>query len=104
ASLVLFPLLSGEALALSCLPPTAQGVFAFHDEQPGEYVMAVGMISLTDPLPVFNPKTLQHEPPGPIPATFDGRLARQTGFDRRVSLPVSIERNCFRSEERREGK
>lgn len=84
-----------EALALSCMPPTAESVFSHHQDSSGIYVMAVGRISLAAPLPTFNPQTLQHEPPGLIEAKFKGRLARGTGFDLPITLPISIERNCF---------
>lgn len=86
---------TGEASALSCLPPTVESVFSHHHDSPDRYVMGVGTIAPVDPLPTFNPHTLQHEPPGRFRATFEGRLAGETGFDPSTQLPISVERACF---------
>lgn len=95
AALMLSFVSAGEALALSCMPPTVESVFSYHRDHPGQFVMALGTVKLRDPLPVFNPKTLEHEPPGPLSATFEGWMARETGFDLKARLPILIERKCF---------
>ncbi|WP_173931091.1 hypothetical protein [Chelativorans sp. Marseille-P2723] len=94
-ALILWPLLSSNAFALSCMPPTPENVFNLHRERITEYVMAVGKVTPAGSLRKFNWRTLKHEPLGRFRATFDGYAARRSGFDLPLTLPVTVERSCF---------
>lgn len=86
--------LASPAAALSCLRPTVPSSFALAQQSPLTYVMAVGRLT---PVP-GHAEPVRRDPPMAIEETvraeFQGRLATLSGFDRPVTLPVSVELVC----------
>lgn len=87
--------LSGEALALSCLAPSAAGSFKAASEAEAQYVVAVGRVQLlpgeTVPVPTGDPNDKQGYS---VKARFDGKLAGADGFEEDATFPVTVEVQC----------
>ena len=91
---LILTVLAQPAAALSCMRPDIARTYAELDAAPESYALARGTLTL-DPEQVVRPTLNEHAPePYTLSATFQGHLPTAVGFNKPLTVPVTVEVGC----------
>ena len=87
-----FVVLASQAVALSCLPPNIARTFNQANEAPDVYVMGLGILTVTGPIPKYKEGKPRH-----VTAQFKGAFLGASGQSAEQDLDVTVDAICYAS-------